>query len=277
MSKNTSQKKRDKLAETLLQLPVIRDQLASDSHDVTDCFSDDLVSALNSKAKYLTRKLNDWVYASHLSTTEYFKVKTSTKFKKKSGDIYDMSRNPRGYCIIINNYEFVSSDKPNTPKAKRPAKKPPSRQQMYCNAPHERGFGSVSTVDLGSDSSATESEEDNNVECDFVTGYRVGSLADANRLKIVFEQLGFVVRRYDNIKRDRMRNLFTDLAKDEALVDHQALVVIILTHGVNGAILGSDKKELKVESIYEKFNNENCKALIGKPKLFFVSACRGCK
>ena len=40
---------------------------------------------------------------------------------------------------------------------------------------------------------------------------------------------------------------------------------------------GTDRIAVPIEAILEMFNNENCPKLVDKPKLFFISACRGGK
>ncbi len=52
-------------------------------------------------------------------------------------------------------------------------------------------------------------------------------------------------------------------------------VVVVLSHGTEGGVFTSDGRKIETESIYEKFNNEHCPALRGKPKFFIVQACRG--
>lgn len=56
--------------------------------------------------------------------------------------------------------------------------------------------------------------------------------------------------------------------------DADCLVVIVMTHG--------DPNELKAydytyhsSRLWEQFTAENCPTLAGKPKLFFIQACRG--
>ena len=44
--------------------------------------------------------------------------------------------------------------------------------------------------------------------------------------------------------------------------------------GDNGEIAAADKF-YNVEELWENFLGDNCKSLIGKPKLFFIQACRG--
>jgi caspase 7 len=48
-----------------------------------------------------------------------------------------------------------------------------------------------------------------------------------------------------------------------------------MTHGKKeGKIFGADR-EFKVEGLWKKFIGDNCPSLVGKPKLFFIQACRG--
>lgn len=57
--------------------------------------------------------------------------------------------------------------------------------------------------------------------------------------------------------------------------DNDCLVITIMTHGkVDGRIYASDT-EFLVQDLWECFVGNKCKGLIGKPKLFFVQACRG--
>ncbi|CAG2108820.1 unnamed protein product, partial [Medioppia subpectinata] len=104
-----------------------------------------------------------------------------------------------------------------------------------------------------------------------------GTTADASRLSSVFEQLFFRVKLYENKTADKMKALLADIAADKALVKHDALVVIILSHGAEEGIYGTDGVTVPLKTILEMFNNENCPQLIDKPKMFFTNACRGSK
>ena len=53
------------------------------------------------------------------------------------------------------------------------------------------------------------------------------------------------------------------------------MILVILSHGRDSAIFASDGGHIPTEEIYKKFNNENCPALMGKPKFFIIQACRG--
>jgi caspase 7 len=106
--------------------------------------------------------------------------------------------------------------------------------------------------------------------------FRVGSRADADRLSDVFSQLGFSVFRYVNKNVAQMQTLLKELSQNPELANHDALAVIILSHGICDKIYGTDGL-IAVEDILSLFNNINCRLMINKPKMFFLSACRGSK
>ncbi len=61
------------------------------------------------------------------------------------------------------------------------------------------------------------------------------------------------------------------------LVDHDGLVVFISSHGKAKGIQAVDKKVVAVDELTSRVNGRQCKHLRGKPKMFFISACRGNK
>lgn len=58
--------------------------------------------------------------------------------------------------------------------------------------------------------------------------------------------------------------------------DNDCFVTVIMTHGEKNLLWAKDKK-YPVEELYEPFYGDKCPSLIGKPKLFFIQACRGDK
>lgn len=71
-----------------------------------------------------------------------------------------------------------------------------------------------------------------------------------------------------------MKNLLEELGKT---VDGDCFVCCVLSHGVKEGVFGSDDGVVSVDEIREPFNGITCKNLVGKPKLFFIQACRGKK
>jgi len=67
------------------------------------------------------------------------------------------------------------------------------------------------------------------------------------------------------------------MKKFSQMADHKTAdmcVVIVLSHGREG-VASSKDGEYSVAKIIERFDSQNCQALIGKPKLFIFQACRG--
>ena len=63
-----------------------------------------------------------------------------------------------------------------------------------------------------------------------------------------------------------------------------SVVLVIMSHGKLGAILGVDWKkdggerpddEFPINNIYKHLGPQNCRALLNKPKIIIIQACRG--
>ncbi|XP_043097678.1 caspase-8-like [Puntigrus tetrazona] len=111
----------------------------------------------------------------------------------------------------------------------------------------------------------------NNVE--FATmSERRGSDKDQERLAKVFSWLGFTVEEHRNKTADEMKHLLEDLGRT---VDGDCFVCCVLSHGMKEGVYGTDGAVISVDQIREPFKGNKCQALVGKPKLFFIQACRG--
>ncbi|CAG2167151.1 unnamed protein product, partial [Oppiella nova] len=98
----------------------------------------------------------------------------------------------------------------------------------------------------------------NQVFADPELTFRRGSRADAYRLSDVFSQLSFDVHMYDNQTSDQMTELLMRFRDREAdLSAHDALAVIIMSHGCKDGVYGSDGQVVPVNSILRYFNNDN--------------------
>lgn len=106
---------------------------------------------------------------------------------------------------------------------------------------------------------------------------RRGSELDVRRLDMLFSKLGFdCIVRSDKTKAEIM-DLFRTVASEGNQRGADCFVAILMSHGGEKVIYDVEKEEVELKSIYAMFNNENCEALRGKPKLFFIQACRGDK
>ena len=56
---------------------------------------------------------------------------------------------------------------------------------------------------------------------------------------------------------------------DDFNLQSDCFVCAILTHGEEGVVYGTDDK-VEVKILLEPFKGNNCKGLVGKPKIFFI-------
>ncbi|XP_030843307.1 caspase-3-like [Strongylocentrotus purpuratus] len=127
---------------------------------------------------------------------------------------------------------------------------------------------------------------------------RTGTDVDCRNLENVFKQLGFDVR--VELSRTMSYESYTNALHHSAIayIIHNDLtgrdikqkidqvrrhnhsqfdcfIFAILTHGKEGSIYGTDERLVKIEDIVGPFGSDRCPTLNGKPKLFFLQACRG--
>ncbi|OCT99581.1 caspase-3 isoform X2 [Xenopus laevis] len=98
---------------------------------------------------------------------------------------------------------------------------------------------------------------------------------DKKELESIFTEMGFEVRLEENKTADDIENLLTDIAKE----DHSGrgcFACVVMSHGDKDFFYASDQ-EYQIDALAEPFRGEKCKSLFGKPKLFFIQACRGNK
>ncbi|XP_030058570.1 caspase-7 [Microcaecilia unicolor] len=115
----------------------------------------------------------------------------------------------------------------------------------------------------------------NNKNFDAQTGMatRGGTDKDAGELFHCFKRLGFEVATYNDRTCDQMQNLLKHAA-EESHHDCACFACILLSHGEEGLIYGTDGS-ISIKTLTSLFRGDNCKSLVGKPKLFFIQACRG--
>jgi hypothetical protein len=107
---------------------------------------------------------------------------------------------------------------------------------------------------------------------------RLGTDEDATELKNVFSGLGFDVQVHKNQTANQMLQLMTaaqefEDAEKKKGNECDCFGVAVLTHGEDkGLIYGTDGS-ITVDNLVQPL--KGCKGLAGKPKLFFIQACRG--
>ncbi|XP_076871096.1 caspase-8-like isoform X2 [Brachyhypopomus gauderio] len=104
---------------------------------------------------------------------------------------------------------------------------------------------------------------------------RPGSRKDAVALEEVFGILDFKVEMHNDLSAQRMKELMLEYSKQQH--HGHCWVCCVLSHGISEGVLGCDGYLCPTEDIFSPFNGENCPSLLGKPKVFFIQACRGPK
>uniref|UniRef100_G3MT21 Caspase family p20 domain-containing protein n=1 Tax=Amblyomma maculatum TaxID=34609 RepID=G3MT21_AMBMU len=102
---------------------------------------------------------------------------------------------------------------------------------------------------------------------------RRGTDLDAENLYYRFRELGFDTVIHPNMCRKDMLEELERLGRQDYSND-DCFVCCILTHGDRDVLYAKDGK-FPVDSVMDPFRGDVCSTLLGKPKLFFIQACRG--
>ncbi|XP_039433656.1 caspase-1-like [Culex pipiens pallens] len=117
---------------------------------------------------------------------------------------------------------------------------------------------------------------------EFSNGYstRIGTDRDVERLLKVLPRLGYArehIEVFENLKASGIEKVALKLQQDAQLHLCDSLVVFFLTHGEKNDKLVAKDETFHLYEFMEKFKPAVMPAMAGKPKLFFVQACRGHK
>lgn len=107
---------------------------------------------------------------------------------------------------------------------------------------------------------------------------RAGAEKDEERLVEEMEALHFEVV----VKRDlTVKQIHDTIHEYSKMEDHKNFSIFgcaLMTHGQNDdRFISSDDRSFSLKDLTESFEGDKCKHLLGKPKIFFVQACRGTK
>ncbi|XP_043665790.1 caspase-1-like [Vespula pensylvanica] len=102
---------------------------------------------------------------------------------------------------------------------------------------------------------------------------RQGSEKDCNDLTKSLKNLDFEVRIY----KDPTLKTISTILQETAAEDHtdaDCLIVTVMSHG-ESTLLHSADSLYSADMLWTPFTADQCPTLAGKPKLFFIQACRG--
>ncbi|KAL0979186.1 hypothetical protein UPYG_G00181890 [Umbra pygmaea] len=102
---------------------------------------------------------------------------------------------------------------------------------------------------------------------------RNGTDVDAAHAIKMFSRLGYKMQCVNDQTVKQIKELLQKVSQE----DHSqsaSFVCVLLSHGDEGVFYGTDKT-IELKNLTGYFKGDCCKTLVGKPKLFFIQACRG--
>lgn len=105
---------------------------------------------------------------------------------------------------------------------------------------------------------------------------REGSGRDADCMQDVLKTLQFTVIRVNNKTAKEMKQLFEDISRTNH-AENACFLAVIMSHGEDDDVLFGTDDTVTVTELVEYILPNICPSLVGKPKLFFIQACRGTK
>lgn len=104
---------------------------------------------------------------------------------------------------------------------------------------------------------------------------RKGSDKDVSALTEVLRALGFEVEFHENLSSDEVNRVILNLAQDNH-EERNCMLVTIMSHGDHSGVIYTTDGLVYTDDLQKPFMDpKNCPSLHGKPKIFFIQACRG--
>ena len=97
---------------------------------------------------------------------------------------------------------------------------------------------------------------------------RLGTYKDRDELKKVLKFLEFDVRIFNDLKYVQLIDELAKASKEDH-TNHDCIVIVVMSHGDEGVVQAYDV-EYRVNELWDNFVGNNCKSLIGKPKMVFI-------
>ncbi|XP_067326795.1 caspase-3-like [Anolis sagrei] len=101
---------------------------------------------------------------------------------------------------------------------------------------------------------------------------RPGARREADPLFRALSKCNYAVRLYYDLTAKEIEELY----EEECHADHgDCFVSIISSHGQEGSVFDCEGQPVLLTRIFKALSPERCHNLTGKPKIFFIQACRG--
>ena len=103
---------------------------------------------------------------------------------------------------------------------------------------------------------------------------RKGTEVDVAAIKKTFTGLGFNVVVHEDSIFSKINDEIYNLTQED-YTDHSCICIFVLTHGDANGNIRARNLSYPLTYIWKPFTADRCQTLGGKPKLFFIQACRG--
>ncbi|KAM4742069.1 caspase a-like [Anableps anableps] len=109
---------------------------------------------------------------------------------------------------------------------------------------------------------------------------RKGAEKDEENMEKLLKSLGYELVKYNDLTAKRMNEVLCTFSEHPKLKDTDSVFVVIMSHGKREFVLGVNHSEEKpdefpVDNIYKHLGSQECPALMNKPKIIIIQACRG--
>ena len=101
---------------------------------------------------------------------------------------------------------------------------------------------------------------------------RPGSEKDVSLVEELFGALDFSVKTRQDLTKQKVQSEVDDIVCQNHSA-YDCFVLWLMSHGKSGEVFCSDGDTISIQTLYDMFSG--CDSLKGKPKLFFIQACRG--
>ncbi|XP_006129195.2 caspase-7-like [Pelodiscus sinensis] len=101
---------------------------------------------------------------------------------------------------------------------------------------------------------------------------RKGAKREADKLFKALSRLNYAVKLHYDLTAEEIEEIYQQESQEE---HGDYFVSILSSHGEEGAIYDSEGQPVRLTRIFQLLSPQRCPALAGKPKIFFIQACRG--
>ncbi|CAI5693622.1 caspase-1-like [Oreochromis niloticus] len=110
---------------------------------------------------------------------------------------------------------------------------------------------------------------------------RKGAEVDEENMDKLLRSLHYEVVKYKDLTGKKIDEALMKFSKHPKLKETDSVFVVIMSHGKRGIVLGVNHREegepdeFPVDNIYKYLGSQKCSALLNKPKIIIIQACRG--